>query len=203
MINPQELRRGNHILLRNSIELVLGVLSDDSIQCRRLPAGGSPDCFAPVPLTIGLLKLCGFRRTETGGCEEDSFKVTYDLGSLGFDPDDSSVCWMSTELPGVTVKWLHELQNLYHILTGEDISIDLFEPVDLRLINTAEEYNSITHNWLRRLHNLQEWLGQNDNHWKRYKASNLAAAVALRMADVGNAFRIKPGSGESGMIPAE
>lgn len=76
----------------------------------------------PIPLTPEILEKAGFKEDRTGFALPDimslSFSVTKDFGYMA--------CWgdKSLHLP-YDVKYLHQLQNLYFALTGEELQIEL------------------------------------------------------------------------------
>lgn len=76
--------------------------------------------FEPIPLTPEILQKAGFEKDGNGFCLSDkmslSLAVTKNGGYLA--------CWRDRSLNFV-INHLHQLQNLYFALTGEELSIEL------------------------------------------------------------------------------
>ena len=111
MINANELRVGNWYLS-------FGV---DYKQVEQLTKGKILVDFHPIPLTEEILVKCGFVRTgllyELGDCHfglkihndkfllaNPTYQMVYELGNLVY---------------------LHQLQNLFYALTGEELNVEL------------------------------------------------------------------------------
>lgn len=76
--------------------------------------------FNPIPLTPEVLEKCGFDYTES----------LHRLGELeiGYDNEDFMLMQYSLRYKKaiiLKVKYLHQLQNLYFALTGEELTINL------------------------------------------------------------------------------
>lgn len=115
MIKASELRIGNYICcdsgFYNKPTKVTGMFirQIDSLN------NSEADNYSPIPLTPEILEKCGllegnkFRSIEY-------FNIRDENGySLYFD--DSYLC--------VDIKYLHQLQNLYYSLCGEELEINL------------------------------------------------------------------------------
>ena len=135
MIDPQSLRIGNWLLYsRNGTEQFLRVIniSSFSFTCEDsdiFEADKDLDCFTPIPLTPVLMEKCGFEmRVHTwknGTTAMDcywlgSFYVRYEpLGSyIGVEKIDGSAVFLKT------VFTVHQLQNIYYALTGEELKVE-------------------------------------------------------------------------------
>lgn len=105
MINASELRIGNWINHDTlGVTKVAGITKD-------------ADFFAePIPLTEEILQKCGF----TGG-----YTLSINHGEFWYDKNILSVSYGSQVEEGreVPVKSLHQLQNLYFALTGEELNV--------------------------------------------------------------------------------
>jgi len=119
MIKANELRIGNkvamgvHICTINSIHLVPGI---DEVHYR-VSGFVKFDQYAvydyqvdPIPLTPEILDRCGFKKTKFKWRidEGDAF---YLYGSNGF--------YAPFVMP--EIKYLHQLQNIYYAMTGEEL----------------------------------------------------------------------------------
>lgn len=82
--------------------------------------------FKPIPLTIKLLKQCGFEYVGYGYNFPDkwiAFLSFHSKGKLGVFIKSGDV---STDVKIIDeVKYLHELQNLTYALTGTEINLTL------------------------------------------------------------------------------
>lgn len=108
-----ELRIGNWVTdgFGNCVK-VTGIISENNT------SGYKTETLKPIPLTAELLAKIGFEECiyPNGGCmvrRDDKYFVFSGLGdaeSYGFE---------------VKLKYLHQLQNLYHALTGEELTVSM------------------------------------------------------------------------------
>lgn len=140
-IKPQDLRIGNWVLMKENANAyakihpdkryakVNGVDKEDVFVS--LPQTG-PQLFPlyyneiePIPLTDKLLYDSGFKYSETDGKWTDGFDI--------MDVITSGDCYEGTPYitvngdtvrPSVHCRYLHELQNLYWAVAGEEIGIN-------------------------------------------------------------------------------
>lgn len=140
MIKREELRVGNILGFRETDYVsVYCINGDDTI--RHLQVLKEYGCFRlnqyqPIPLTEEILLKCGFEKIEYNS-EETGYGIEYVLirgGYSGFRLEyyeDFSIGIMGSEndqavTPNVDVLcYLHQLQNLYFALTGEELKIEL------------------------------------------------------------------------------
>jgi hypothetical protein len=76
----------------------------------------------PIPLTPEILEKCGFVIIEQGRlCVwfED-----FELCQLNSDKNKLGLYWCE-HYTGVSIEYLHQLQNIYFALTGEELNIKL------------------------------------------------------------------------------
>lgn len=75
----------------------------------------------PIPLTPELLEKAGFtpeyRREDTTLYKMDRISIDLDLGGWFYYED--------TAIEDVDVKYVHQLQNLFYCLTGQELEINL------------------------------------------------------------------------------
>jgi hypothetical protein len=136
MIHANELRIGNKIKVYTDIVDVTDIGDDGTIGTTAYFDGqmgccGCTDSMAdPIPLTPEILEKCGFEKDKvTGdywdmvdeyGCSKQNFVIFhYEDGtfSVGSSLGEYSV--------GKQFKYLHQLQNLYFALTGEELEVKL------------------------------------------------------------------------------
>ncbi|MDM1299938.1 hypothetical protein HXZ94_15690 [Empedobacter falsenii] len=81
----------------------------------------SPETYTPITLTEEILLKCGFEKREDGDYNlfknsEVDIVICSDFNSWKCDGINFSVNY---------IKHLHQLQNLYFALTGEDLEINI------------------------------------------------------------------------------
>lgn len=132
MINPKELRVGNLVHWNN---LPKEVHSNGNILVNFKTEGeGIERCIFthgeifPIPLTHEILEKAGFVYDETN--EE------YTIGGIDFDANDQDIektfiLWSDNKedfecyFSDIPIKSVHQLQNLFYALTGEELEIKL------------------------------------------------------------------------------
>jgi len=110
MIDPKELRIGNHAILISNGEQKQ-VSGHDIYLAQIFPEHD----FDPIPLTPEWLERLGFDK-DTGEKESqpfyDVFVWVYGSWRIKFD---------NTVYIGPEIKYVHQLQNLWKALTGEEL----------------------------------------------------------------------------------
>ena len=83
------------------------------------------DRVKPIPLTEELLLKCGFRGSYSNELYINIKKGT-NLYSLGYNFIENR-CYLDVDFTFIDldneIKYLHQLQNLYFVLTGEELKI--------------------------------------------------------------------------------
>ena len=75
------------------------------------------DFFKPIPLTEEWLLKFGFEQLD-----DDADIMYYQRGHFGINTwMDNSKFWMRSCTPSPTIQYVHQLQNLYFALTGEEL----------------------------------------------------------------------------------
>jgi len=116
MIKANELRIGNWYNFKNP----MGDTFTPSIFDFWTEAIGFEAYGEPIPLTPEILEKCGFKKSEN----EKFFKRDFYI--LVIDEDGSYAFGTDTYDGYFTdIKYLHQLQNLYFALTGEELKINL------------------------------------------------------------------------------
>lgn len=120
-----ELRLGNYILHNGEVMPVVQIerryktifrLNDIDVDERIIQ-----DYFQPIPLTPEWLERCGFERgIDKGVFVKDNFKI----GVTDYAGGGSWVFYMDRHLSVHDISCLHQLQNLYFALTGEELTIN-------------------------------------------------------------------------------
>ena len=122
-MKAEELRIGN--LVYNHHNEITSVDINTFNKFKYPTMGGNPANISPIPLTEEILFKCGFEKlttkSETGYKASSysyrngySFIVCFDDGVLSVD------FWQGNEK-----RYLHQLQNLFHALTNEELQIEL------------------------------------------------------------------------------
>jgi hypothetical protein len=106
MIKANELRIGNWVNIGDLSTTINHIMGDD-------------DYFDPIPLTPEILEKCGFR-------EYGPFSPWLTLGSFSWS-DPAGISYEIDEESAMLdhIKYLHQLQNLYYAVTGEELTITL------------------------------------------------------------------------------
>jgi hypothetical protein len=134
MIKANELRIGNilNLLIKNEMggevkSRVATSLSIDAIKdiCERSDAD---DFWESIPLTPEWLERCGFKDGEI----RPSYKLhmdvrPYETATQGIFPGEWAVTLVDA-IPhqlGNTIRYVHQLQNLYFACQGEELKIEL------------------------------------------------------------------------------
>lgn len=128
MIQENELRIGNLFQDEDGTHLyVAGIWNLENGKYQYMDSGRNTYTkgqLYPIPLTPELLEQCGFSQDRGGFVLPDKMSL-----SISVTKDNEYLpCWMDHALyPGAwrTVKHLHQLQNLYFALTGQELEINL------------------------------------------------------------------------------
>ncbi|MBX3253922.1 MAG: hypothetical protein KF862_07240 [Chitinophagaceae bacterium] len=144
MINPKDLRLGNLVTDGESIIYVEkiepagingatitdhGMISDGLGEFAHFYHTITPESIDPIPITPEMLKKCGF--DQVNGCYFDKTLwnkynvLRYDNGANVFILESRN--YEQAErvyLPNI-IKYIHQLQNAYYILTGKELEINL------------------------------------------------------------------------------
>lgn len=125
MIQSNELRVGNKIRYTAHILTVAEIHKNSEVKTIEA-INGFLDCYEGIPLTPELLEKCGFVSTRDGGTPawwHGRNPVTHDfLIVVKYSPSRSLYYYQNVHFK---LKYLHELQNLFHALTGEELTINL------------------------------------------------------------------------------
>lgn len=125
MISANELRVGNYVKRKDNILLFIGIMPP----IIKLSNKGYPsdyviddDQLEYLSLTLAILKKCGFKEDIGGDIVLD---INREL-DLRYDKNSKSVTlWAHFDFSVITIKYLHQLQNLYFSLTENELQITL------------------------------------------------------------------------------
>lgn len=112
-----ELRIGNYLQGSNPI-IVTKILHDGWVKIEdsnsSFQVEGEFPCFKPIPLTEEWLVKFGFERSGLYNLRNDVYIYDeYGLTNTGFE--------YRYNYSSITIKYVHQLQNLYFALTGEEL----------------------------------------------------------------------------------
>ncbi len=123
MIDAKELRVGNWIMVAGTGELhpIPAKVSDISVLFY------NPELAGKIPLTYEILEKCGFSKTNgfIWNVENDRIADIYDKGDFRIHAEVSRGVFYTTQPKSIDYKYVHQLQNLYFILTGTELEIKL------------------------------------------------------------------------------
>lgn len=126
-MKANELRVGNLFTMVFTV-CVNGIEPDGRIHIENniLKTCVNIDKLKPIPLTEEVLVECGFERIRQ---DSKYFKLTYaEKGTyllFGLGNWHTEICLHSSTTAQGETKHLHQLQNLYFALTGEELEIKL------------------------------------------------------------------------------
>ena len=93
----------------------------------------SNECdFEPIPLTEEILLKCGFKKTEEYYAADEENVDVYTIGCFDIAfIDNEYKLWISIDedsyynFAWTEIKYLHQLQNIYFALTGQELEVNL------------------------------------------------------------------------------
>lgn len=119
MVNQKELRLGNKIMYKGEVRTV-NMIHDNGYAMGDIRGGyyadGNHKHYDPIPLTPEILEKCGFVFDT----------VTYQIGNIMLSECDGYFnFWLNQLYQGSIRKIysLHQLQNLFYALTGQELEI--------------------------------------------------------------------------------
>lgn len=120
MISANELRIGNWVYSYNPKTMNhLHLLKVKARNIHHLEENPKSETYQPIPLTAEILKKCGFNENKNW-----FYKSNFILGYLSTD-DNLQAEWQFGGAEGgwnlIDIKYLHQLQNIVHALTGEEL----------------------------------------------------------------------------------
>jgi hypothetical protein len=134
-MKAQELRIGNWVLRKSTgkphrvVGLYKGDLGPQGSIFIDIPAEQRlmyrlhKDGVQPIPLTPEILEKCGFARHN--GKWKHINSPFYLHAYIPIIPEQNSYCFAWNNYKSYSFQYLHQLQNLYFCLTGEELEIEL------------------------------------------------------------------------------
>lgn len=133
MIKANELRIDNIVLVQTLNVIPVNFMNKEMVRIGEI----DPECFPDDPmlnrfmgieLTPEILEKCGFERVDNKyqknwiiKAEDNYHSVQFTDEKYFYSNDKSDAgCYVLAE-----VRYLHQLQNLYFCLTGEELSVEL------------------------------------------------------------------------------
>ena len=117
-MEAKELRIGNRILFDGKITIVNTRMLAYINNANRLKNKIDLISFEPIPLSEEILLKCGFK--ENGNRKRDFYFRNYCIELF----DNSCNFWIG-DFNDIEINYLHQLQNLYWSLTGEELEINM------------------------------------------------------------------------------
>lgn len=123
MINANELRIGN-IVYYDSAEgdLLTNRIDWQDLKWVSEDEKGFNLVHSPIPLTEEILLKAGFEKVSN---ESEALKYSLNGFDLVFTYDEWTWSPIQGAKIGTNIKYIHQLQNLYFALTGEELKIEL------------------------------------------------------------------------------
>lgn len=123
-MKTNELRLGNYLQAKNRIVTVTKIFDIDNVGIGSgdpyLVSGNTP-CLKPIPLTEELLLKFGFEFQETFFHYDShtDFYIFKDFRIASYLGSDYELWYKNIE---ISIEYVHELQNIYFALTGEELT---------------------------------------------------------------------------------
>lgn len=138
MIKSSELRIGNIVWESSSFtpgpddfeEIIVGAINDiDKVVLDNQNHIYSYDYLYPIPLTPEWLERCGFEK-KSNEMQVDGIEMTFHINDStyfsscgGLNGSLAVLCLCRGNYFANNLQYLHQLQNLYFALTGEELTI--------------------------------------------------------------------------------
>lgn len=122
MIKPTELRIGNSILFDGEIKTVTSRMLGYINNANRFKNKSNLIEFEPIPLTEKILLKFGFKRDSTG-CLKFSNCLYWLPKCYNSDTGILQIAVGMTPIKNCPCQYVHQLQNLYFALTGEELTL--------------------------------------------------------------------------------
>ena len=140
MIKANELRIGNRIKYNNDKSLRDELINKEVIVTAdviKWASNPSENCYEPIPLTPEILERCGFEKKEEDGVITFTLEIKgiadhgdneYKLFGIKSKPAFVQIDYtVNRYWAAKPIYYLHQLQNIYNALTGEELEIKELE----------------------------------------------------------------------------
>jgi hypothetical protein len=121
MLEGKDLRVGNYVLVYGTDVFKCAGIDERMFYTYRDDGqreGYSLAAVSPIPLTTEILEKCGFERDTVTKTEVYRFPKLSLMRGLDNE-------YRFFDIKSAPIKYLHQLQNLYFALTGEELTINL------------------------------------------------------------------------------
>lgn len=134
MVDVKELRIGNWVSYLGNNTRTNSISVEDNCGYVSILCSGiiGQNQIEPIPLTEELLLKCGFGKGYDKGDETDGvfnrscFYVMYGRkAAVSFRLDKDKLYVMLDKWKYIQIEYLHQLQNIYYALTGEELEVEL------------------------------------------------------------------------------
>lgn len=126
-LNNRGLRLGNKVLIDGKV-CTVDHLYGQYIRTKEMPSiiDAYRDAYG-IELTPEVLEACGFEFVEHFWSNSKGSAIHYDLNN-----NSVRLAFVGPIFPIVAsnVKYLHQLQNLYYSLTGEELTVNIPQPIN-------------------------------------------------------------------------
>lgn len=128
MIQPQELRIGNHVFDIDGDIMQIGDILDFGVKFKNTSLGSIYEKINPIPLTEEILLKFGFNKEYQKGyigidvCNSD-FVLTEPLKMGEWQTKYTFQFKTGSVHKFKEIEYVHQLQNLYFALTGEELQL--------------------------------------------------------------------------------
>jgi hypothetical protein len=115
---------GHYEQVENIHEEGINIFVETDYGVSRIEAELSFGVIRPIPLTPEILEKCGFEDYEYNG--HHGYQCRWSKDSIyGFLNPSNMFCLLDYDRRHLNIQYLHQLQNLFHALTGEELTINL------------------------------------------------------------------------------
>jgi predicted RNA-binding Zn-ribbon protein involved in translation (DUF1610 family) len=164
MITPQELRYGNKLLFLNEIVTFKNIAEfrDDGTFWINFIEKITPQKnfqFKPIPLTEEWLLKFGFEINRQTKEENNIWKRNWEEGCFEVEQIGTGFYLWDNYCYGTKIKYVHQIQNLYFALTGEELTSKTTVMEEERCPNCGECENIHTNfDWRQKHRPVEEYL---------------------------------------------
>lgn len=129
MINAAELRLGNWVLSTFNFKAKTAITLDEVSFPLILKYGGNE--FYPIAIVPAILEICGFKELDVVNSDGDDiigWKIKRPNGDYFYINSDLQPQENGYPIVDYEIEYLHQLQNLFFSLTGEELKVNLLIP---------------------------------------------------------------------------
>ena len=125
-MKTSELRIGNYLNGRKGPVTVTEIRENNRVKIKENPSNFTVgDCLHPIPLTEEWLLRFGFIAKNWYSNFEHWSDTWFQLSSSVIKANKERSCfYFDNEMINIEIKYVHQLQNLYFALTGEELTLE-------------------------------------------------------------------------------